>query len=123
VTPLGPPDDPVRARFGFPQAHLVSGFSQALFLTGQVGDPHEDLAAQLRTALGKVSALLAQAGMAATDLMTLTILTTDVEALLAAWPVVREHFAPGHVPPNTLAQVSRFAHPGAQVEINGTAVS
>jgi hypothetical protein len=48
--------------------------------------------------------------------------TTDVEAFLAQWETVRARFEPGAVPPNTLVQVVRFAHPAIRVEIEASAV-
>jgi enamine deaminase RidA (YjgF/YER057c/UK114 family) len=121
VTRISPDPDPIADRFGFHQGILVAGASRLLFLSGQVGTPGDDLADQVRTALRRMRALLVQADMDVTDLRKLTILTTDVEALLAVWPVVRVAFEPEPVPPNTLAQVQRFAHPGALVEIDAIA--
>jgi enamine deaminase RidA (YjgF/YER057c/UK114 family) len=99
----------------------VSGADRLLFLSGQVGDPADNLEGQLATALSRVFALLDQAGLQPSDLTKLTILTTDVAALVAAWPVVRTAFGAAPVPPNTLAQVVRFAHPAAVVEIDAIA--
>jgi enamine deaminase RidA (YjgF/YER057c/UK114 family) len=43
-------------------------------------------------------------------------------AFLARWDIVRARFEPGAVPPNTLVQVARFAHPAIQVEIEASAI-
>jgi enamine deaminase RidA (YjgF/YER057c/UK114 family) len=121
TTPVSPEPDPILDRFGFHQGRLVRDAGQLLFLAGQVGDPADNLEGQLTTALHRLFGLLARAGMEPADLTRLTILTTDVDGLLAVWPVVRTAFAPGPVPPNTLAQVVRFAHPAVLVEIDGIA--
>ena len=121
TTRVSPDPDPVFDRFGFHQGQLVVGVDRLLFLSGQVGDPADRLDGQLATALQRIEVLLGRVGMALPDLVKLTILTTDVDALVAVWPVLRAAFAPGPVPPNTLAEVARFARPGVLVEIDGIA--
>jgi enamine deaminase RidA (YjgF/YER057c/UK114 family) len=122
VVRFSPDGDRVPELFGFHQAQLVRGGSRMLFLSGQVGDPAADLAGQVAGAIDRIEVLLVQAGMGLSDLMKLTILTTDVEALVVLWPSVRARFEPGVVPANTLAQVARFAHPSALIEIDAIAI-
>jgi enamine deaminase RidA (YjgF/YER057c/UK114 family) len=79
------------------------------------------LAGQVAGALDNVAGLLGRAGYTLADVTRLGIYTTDVEAFLAQWAIVRARFEPDAVPPNTLVQVVRFAHPGIQVEIEASA--
>jgi enamine deaminase RidA (YjgF/YER057c/UK114 family) len=95
-----------------------------LGLAGQVGDPEADMDGQLAGALDRIHTLLRLGDMDWPDIVRMTILTTDVEALLASWPIVRGRFEPAApVPPNTLAQVTRFAHPKVMVEIDALAMN
>ena len=115
------PDDPAYARFRFDAAREFPAAQGQIVTSGQVGDPHADLVGQLAGALDSIAELLALAGYTLADVTRLGIFTTDVEAFLAQWPVVRARFEPGPVPPNTLVQVARFAHPAVQVEIEASA--
>lgn len=115
------PDDPAYARFRFDAAREYPAAQRQIVTSGQTGDPGADLGGQLAGALDSLTDLLGLAGYTLADVFRLGIFTTDVEAFLAQWPVVRARFDPDPVPPNTLVQVVRFAHPAVQVEIDASA--
>jgi enamine deaminase RidA (YjgF/YER057c/UK114 family) len=115
------PDDPAYARFRFDAAREYAAGHHHIVTSGQVGDPRADMAGQLAGALDSIADLLGLAGYTLADVTRLGIFTTDVEAFVAQWPVVRARFEPDAVPPNTLLQVARFAHPAIQVEIEASA--
>jgi enamine deaminase RidA (YjgF/YER057c/UK114 family) len=115
------PDDPVYARFRFDAAREYAAGSHQIVTSGQVGDPRSDMAGQVAGALDSVAEVLALAGYTLTDVTRLGFYTTDVEAFLAQWETVRARFDPLAVPPNTLVQVVRFAHPAVRVEIEASA--
>ncbi|MBO4238723.1 MULTISPECIES: RidA family protein [Pseudonocardia] len=118
------------AAMGFDQAVLVSG-GRTLYCSGQTamsadGVPlHEgDLAAQLATSLDNLEGVLAAAGMGLTDLVRLTVYTTDVDQLLGHHGVLAGRLGASDVAPaTTLLGVTRLAVPGQLVELEGTAVA
>ena len=116
------PDDRAYARFRFDGAREFSAAGLQIVTSGQTGDPGADLPGQLAGALDNLTDLLGLAGYPLAGVTRLGLYTTDVAAFVAQWDIVRGHFAPGAVPPNTLVQVARFAHPGTQVEIEASAV-
>ena len=69
-----------------------------IYLAGQVGEPGEDVAAQTRTALAEVDALLAQAGSDKSKLLMVTIWLADMAdfaAMNAVWdPWIADVAAP-----------------------------
>ncbi|MGY1744819.1 RidA family protein [Blastococcus sp. SYSU D00695] len=117
------------AALGFDQAQLRPAPARLLTLAGQgpVDDDgallHEgDVAAQLALALANVESVLAAAGMDLTDVLRLTVHTTDVDAVLAAYDVLAERLAAtGASPPTTLLGVCRLALPGMAVDLEVTA--
>ncbi len=117
------------AAFGFDQAQLRPAPARLLTASGQgpVDETgallHEDdPAAQLALAVENVEALLAAAGMEWTDVLRLTVYTTDVDAILAHFDVLAERLARvGATPPMTLVGVARLALPGMVVELEITA--
>jgi len=115
------PDDPVYARFRFDAAREYVPGPHQIVTSGQTGDSRSDVAGQVAGALDSVAEVLALAGYTLADVTRLGIYTTDVEAFLAQWAIVRARFEPGAVPPNTLVQVVRFAHPAIRVEIEASA--
>jgi enamine deaminase RidA (YjgF/YER057c/UK114 family) len=114
-------DDPAYARFRFDAAREYAAGPQQIVTSGQIGDPGADMAGQVAGALDNIADLLGLAGYTLADITRLGIYTTDVEAFLAQWGGVRARFEPDAVPPNTLVQVVRFAHPAVQVEIEASA--
>jgi enamine deaminase RidA (YjgF/YER057c/UK114 family) len=113
------PGDVAFERFDIDGAREFGGL---LMTSGQVGAVHHDLPEQIATALDAIEALLDAAGYALDDVIRLGIFTTDVDAFISNWDVVRARFAPGTVPPHTLLQVQRLPNPRALVEIEATAI-
>jgi enamine deaminase RidA (YjgF/YER057c/UK114 family) len=114
-------DDPAYARFRFDAAREYAAGPHQIVTSGQIGDPGADMAGQVAGALDNVVDLLGLAGYTLADITRLGIYTTDVEAFVAQWAIVRARFEPDAVPPNTLVQVVRFAHPAIRVEIEASA--
>jgi enamine deaminase RidA (YjgF/YER057c/UK114 family) len=107
--------------FSFHLGTLVTGATQLLFLSGQVGDRAADLGGQLTGSLDEIARLAALAGMTLANIVNLRIYTTDMPTFLTAWPILRDRFLPAVVPANTVLEVSRFAHPGTLVELEAIA--
>ena len=116
------PDDPAYARFRFDAAREFGAAGRQIVTSGQTGDPASDMAGQIAGALDNVADLLGLAGYTLADVTRMGLYTTDVEAFVAQWDIVRARFEPGAVPPNTLVQVARFTHPAIRVEIEACAV-
>jgi 2-iminobutanoate/2-iminopropanoate deaminase len=103
----------------------VSGAQRLLFVSGQVGitadgSVAEGVGAQAAQAVANLNAVLAEAGMAATDLVKMTIYLTDpanVEPFMAA--------AAGALtdppPATTLLVVQQLSSPELLVEVEGIA--
>jgi enamine deaminase RidA (YjgF/YER057c/UK114 family) len=116
-----PPGDPAYARFHFDAAREFSSTATQLVVSGQIGNTDGDMAAQLAGALDALEAVLTLAGYGLADIARLGIYTTDIDAFIAAWPVIRARFEPGAVPPNTLLEFSRLANPRSLVEVDALA--
>lgn len=116
---------------GFNQGELVSGHTRTLYCSGQTatnkdgGPEHDgDLAAQLALTLDNLEAVLAEADMSLTNLVRLTVYTTDVDQILQHYGALAARLAAaGVAPPTTLLGVTRLAIPGQLVELEGTAVA
>ena len=113
--------------FGFSQAVDVSGAAHVLLCSGQTatgddGSPPttSDMAKQVELALTNLSTVLAGAGMTIADVVKLTIYTTDVDELLAAYGTAAEVLG-DNLPAMTLIGVARLAFPELKVEIEATA--
>jgi enamine deaminase RidA (YjgF/YER057c/UK114 family) len=113
--------------FGFSQAVQVSAGERVLFCSGQTatgpdGSPPSTtvMSEQLATSFANLRTVLEAAGMALTDVVKLTVYTTDVDALLADYGPVAEALAP-NLPAMTLIGVTRLAFPELKVEIDATA--
>jgi enamine deaminase RidA (YjgF/YER057c/UK114 family) len=115
------PDDPAYARFRFDAAREYAAGPYQIVTSVRVGDPRSSLPCQFAGALDSVAEVLGLAGYTLADVTRLGFYTTDVEAFLAQWETVRARFEPAAVPPNTLVQVVRFAHPAVRVEIEASA--
>jgi enamine deaminase RidA (YjgF/YER057c/UK114 family) len=114
--------------FGFSQAVQVSGGERVLLCAGQTatgpdGAPPTttDMAEQMTMAFANLRTVLEAADMTMADVVRLTVYTTDVDALLAAYGSAAEGLAP-NLPAITLIGVSRLAFPELKVEIEATAV-
>jgi enamine deaminase RidA (YjgF/YER057c/UK114 family) len=113
--------------FGFSQAVHLSGTSQVLFCSGQTATGDDgappttaDMAEQVGKALNNLTTVLGSAGMTMADVVKLTIYTTDVDELLAAYGTAST-FLGTNLPAMTLIGVDRLAFPELKVEIEATA--
>ena len=114
--------------FGYSQAVSVSNGDRVLYCAGQTatgpdGAPPAtaDMAEQVTLAFGNLRTVLEAADMTSADIVRLTVYTTDVDALLAAYNSVAGAVAP-NLPAMTLIGVTRLAYPELKVEIEATAV-
>jgi enamine deaminase RidA (YjgF/YER057c/UK114 family) len=113
--------------FGFSQAVDLSGFSHIVLCSGQTATGDDgappatsDMAKQIEQALGNLTTVLAAAGMTMANVVKLTIYTTDVDELLAAYGSATELLG-DNLPAMTLIGVTRLAFPELKVEIEATA--
>ena len=117
-------------QFGFNQGELVEGHRRTLYCAGQVAvdagfnlpDP-EDMAGQIDHALDNLEEVLRQGGMSLSDVVDLTIYTTDVPAAFENFGVlVKRLEAAGVRPVQCLLGVAALAMPEIKVEIKATAI-
>ena len=113
--------------FGFSQAVQTTGAERTLYCAGQTatgadGSPPTttDMAQQVTMAFANLSTVLEAAGMTLADIVRLTVYTTDVDALFAAYGTVAGALAP-NLPAMTVLGVGRLAFPELMVEIEATA--
>jgi len=113
--------------FGFSQAVDLSGASNVLVCSGQAatgddGSPPatSDMAEQVQLAFGNLTKVLESAGMTMANVVRLTMYTTDVDELLAAYGTAAE-FLGSNLPAMSLIGVARLALPELKVEIEATA--
>ena len=116
-------------QYQFNQAEIVEDVSRHLVCSGQtsigadgaVQHPNE-LRPQLTAALDNLEEVLKGAGMSLSNIIRLTIYTTDVDGMLENWDAMAERLAAANVaPPQTLLGVARLAFPELMVEIEATA--
>ena len=114
--------------FGFSQAVEVSGAQRMLVCSGQTairpdGSPPttDDLREQVEASLENLRTVLDAAGMAMTDVVRLTVYTTDMDGYLRVNEALQRVFRPA-LPAMTLIGVTRLAYPQLKVEIEATAV-
>ena len=113
--------------FGFSQAVEIDGAQRLLLCSGQTatdadGSPPttSDMAEQLAAAFANLAVVLGDADMRMADIAKLTVYTTDVDALFAAYGTVVGNLAP-NLPAMTLIGVTRLAFPELKVEIEAIA--
>jgi enamine deaminase RidA (YjgF/YER057c/UK114 family) len=113
--------------FGFSQAVDVVGASHVLLCSGQTatgddGSPAttSDMGKQVEHAMSNLATVLTAAGMTVANVVKLTIYTTDVDELLAAFGSATELLG-DNLPAITLIGVTRLAFPELKVEIEATA--
>ena len=113
--------------FGFSQAVSLTGASQILLCSGQTatgddGSPPttSDMGEQVQHALRYLTTVLGAAGMTMANVVKLTMYTTDVDELLAAYGSATELLG-DTLPAMTLIGVTRLAVPELKVEIEATA--
>jgi enamine deaminase RidA (YjgF/YER057c/UK114 family) len=80
------------------------------------------MAEQVETALVNLTKVLAASGLTMADVVRLTVYTTDVDELLAAYPTATK-FLGDNLPAMTLIGVTRLAFPELKVEIEATAAN
>jgi enamine deaminase RidA (YjgF/YER057c/UK114 family) len=118
-------------RFGFVQAHAVSGGERRIYCAGQAsvdadGSPVHggDMVAQLGQAFDNLEEVLRESGAGLSDVVRVNYYTTDIEAFFGATEVLGTRLGEaGCRPASTLLQVSRLAFPELLVEIEATAVT
>ena len=89
---------------------------ETIYLSGQVGEPGEDVAAQTRTALAEIETLLAQAGSDKSHILSATIWLADIadfETMNSVW----DAWVDTANPPARATGESRLATPDYRVEI------
>jgi len=118
------------AMFGFNQGEVISGQTRTLYLAGQTsvdengaalhaGDPR----AQLAQAFANLDTVLAAADMDRSNVVRLTVFTTNVGAMIENWDVYMSLYAEeGNTPPVTLIGVASLFEPELVVEIEAVAV-
>lgn len=117
-------------RFGFVQAHAVSGAQRIVYCAGQTsvdadGNPIHagDMAAQVSQALDNLEAVLGESGCSLSDIVRLNYYTTDVGAFFGAMDVLVPRLEEARCrPATTLIEVPRLALPPLLVEFEATAV-
>lgn len=106
--------------------HSGARMSQAVihkglvYLAGQVGAPGEDTAAQTRAVLGKIDALLAEAGTDKSRILTATIWLADMDDFGAMNEVWDQWVGGANAPARATGEV-KLATPDYRVEIIVTA--
>lgn len=111
---------------GYSHAVEAKGAQRMLFVSGQVGvrpdgSVPESVGEQAKIAVANVNAMLAQAGMANTDIAKVTIYLTD-EAYLGEFMAAAGGTLPSPPPATTLLIVKALAAPNLFVEIEAIAV-
>jgi len=91
-------------------------YNGTIYLSGQVGNPDEDLQAQTRTVLEKIEGLLAEAGSSKSHLLMATIWLADMSDFAAMNEVWEGWIAPG-APPARCCGEAKLARPELLVEI------
>ena len=91
-----------------------------VYVAGQVGEPHEDVAAQTRTALAEIEALLAEVGSDKSKILMATIWLADMadfETMNSVW----DAWVDPENPPARATGEAKLAAPEYRVEIIVTA--
>lgn len=118
------------AFFGFNQGEVVSGETRTLYLAGQTSVDENgaalfagDTRGQLGQALDNLDTVLGAADMDRSNVVRLTIFTTDVDGIIANWDIYMARYAEaGHTPPVTLIGIAQLFEPELVVEIEAVAV-
>jgi len=108
-------------------SHVVR-FGDLLFLAGQVSTDSEgsvigegDMASQVRQVLENMKKVLNSQGADFSNVVKITIYTTDIDAYIQTGDIRREYW--GEIAPaSTLVQIERLARPIFLVEIEATAI-
>lgn len=112
---------------GSPYSHaaLVTGAGRRLVISGQIGMAPDGTVpatagAQMDQALANIGTILAAHGMAATNLVKMTVFLLST-ADIGDWRRRRDGLLQGHQPASTLLVVSALADPRFLVEIEAEA--
>jgi enamine deaminase RidA (YjgF/YER057c/UK114 family) len=116
--------------FGFSQGISVENPQRLLVCAGQTsvdadGTPVHagDMAAQINQALDNLETVLAEANMTLANVIRLNYFTTDMDAMMEAYPGMVARLASADCcPASTLLGVTRLAFPDFLIEIEATAV-
>lgn len=117
-------------QFAFNQGELVEGHRRTLYCAGQVAvdaefnmpDP-DDMAGQMNHALDNLEEVLRQGGMGLSDVVDLTIYTTDVPAAFENFGTIVKRLEAANVRPvQCFIGVAALAVPEFKIEIKATAV-
>jgi reactive intermediate/imine deaminase len=99
-----------------------------LFLSGQVSADVDgnvigegDMSVQVRQVLENMKTVLASQGADFSNVVKVTIYTTDIDAYIQTGNIRREYWTEG-APASTLVQIERLARPAFLVEIEATAI-
>ncbi len=122
-------------QFSMNQGEVIEGLTRHLHCSGQVSlipdataemgvriEHAGDIRGQMESALSNIDAILSEAGMDRSNVITLRFFTTDVDGFLANYDVYAGWIAEaGTMPPQSLIGVDRLVFPELKVEIEATA--
>ncbi|MEM9733600.1 MAG: RidA family protein [Pseudomonadota bacterium] len=128
-TPVNPA--PWSQNFGFNLGEVVTGESRTLYIAGQTamsdeGAPQhaDDMRGQMALAMDDLNAVLAAADMDLTNVVRLTIMSTDMDATMQNFDVIAARLGQaGAMPPQTMMGVTRLALPELMFEVEAVAVA
>lgn len=117
-------------QFGFNQAESIEGHQRVLVCSGQTSVDGQgavqhagDMGAQIGLALDNLEVVLSQAGMGLSDVVKLTMYTTDVDDFIANFgPMAGRLGESGASYASTLIGVTRLAFPELMVELEAIAM-
>jgi enamine deaminase RidA (YjgF/YER057c/UK114 family) len=118
-------------KFGFSQCVDVRAPERLVELAGQGPVDADgnlvfegDVDGQIRQTMENLETVLTAAGLQLSDVVRLTIFTTDMDAFFAAYGTFAGRLAAGGcVPASSLIGVARLAIPGMTVEMEATAAA
>lgn len=116
--------------FGFSQAVEISGGQHTLYCAGQAAVSSEgatvhsgNMLAQIQLSLNNLEQVLSKGGYLWTNVVRLTIYTTDIDRFFSEYAEVMSKFAAVQTKPAiTLVGVTRLAFPELMVEIEAIAI-
>jgi enamine deaminase RidA (YjgF/YER057c/UK114 family) len=117
-------------KYGFVQANEIRGADKVLICSGKAAVDSEgntafpgDIAAQIKLSLDNLEEVLRGADFSLSDIVRMTIYTTDVDKLIAVYEPVAIRLTEAKCrPAQTLIGVTRLAFPDLMVEIEATAM-
>lgn len=117
-------------KYGFVQANEITDAKNILVCSGQTaidsdGNPSYpgDIGAQLKLSLDNLEQVLKKANFSFSDVVRLTIYTTDVDKLLSVYEHLTDRLSEAKCQSaQTLLGVNRLAFPDLMVEIEATAI-